>query len=99
MPRWWADSNHANPFPMRLMSTTEDTLREARPGGRHLERGNLAQLADHRERAGKLLGEQRERFQRLHTQFGLRLAELADELARHERSSTGRLRRSPASRR
>jgi chromosome segregation ATPase len=75
---------------MRLMSTTDDTLREAHQEDDTWSEEISRTLADHRARAGKLLAEQRERFQTLHTQFGLKMAELADELTRHEAQSLER---------
>lgn len=71
------------------MSTTEDTLREA-PQEDAWREALSRTLEEHRQRARKLLTEQRERFGRLHGEFGLKMAELADELARHETHSLDR---------
>ena len=65
------------------MSTMEETLREAPQDD--LWREELTRsLDEHRQRANQLLTQQRERFTQLHTHLSLKMAELAEELARQE---------------
>ena len=71
------------------MSITEEALREAPQEQSWCE--EIARTLDaHRERARQLLAERRARFGTLHTELGLRMAELADELSRHESAALDR---------
>ncbi|HUE69521.1 MAG TPA: hypothetical protein VMP01_01425 [Pirellulaceae bacterium] len=71
------------------MSNTEETLREAPQDEAWCE--EIARTLDaQRERARQMLAERRARFGVLHSELSIRMAELADELGRHESASLDR---------
>jgi chromosome segregation ATPase len=71
------------------MSTTEETLREASQDDDWCE--EIARTLDvQRERARQMLAERSTRFGALHSELSLRMAELADELGRHESAALDR---------
>lgn len=77
------------PFPWLSMSTLDESLREAPAADGW--RGEITRtLADQKRRASELLKSGRERFRTLEAELGLRMAELADELARQQSQAVDR---------